>query len=100
MRGGSKMPSAAANPTAVEDLLVEVTSLLLERARTELEHEVEAAGGSASGDASSFLLRMRELHAALSNIRQERGIAGAMNAPESHERQVSRFYEVPGQEDA
>ena len=39
------MPTAAGSRTAVEQMLVEVTSLLLERARIQLEREVEAAGG-------------------------------------------------------
>ena len=94
------VPTAAANQTSVEQVLVEATSLLLQRARTELEREVEIAGDAARSDISSTLLRVRELEATLWTIRQERGIAGAVPAPDAHPRQVSRFYEVPGQEDS
>ena len=92
------MPTAAGSRTEVEQLLVEVTSLLLERARIGLEREVEAAADAAS--AASDLLRMRELEAALRAIREERALAGAVPAPVPLHREVSRFYEVPGQEDA
>ena len=92
------MPIATGSRTAVEQMLVEVTSLLLERARIQLEREVEATGDAAG--AASDLLRMREFEAALRAIREERAVAGAVPAPVPLHREVSRFYEVPGQEDA
>jgi hypothetical protein len=79
----------------VERVLVDVTSLLLERARIELEREVQAAGDSAGADATSSLVRMRELEGVLQTIRKQQSVA--MPVPG---RQVSKFYEVPGQEDA
>jgi hypothetical protein len=93
------MPTVTASRTDVERVLVEVTSLLLERARVELEREVEAARDSSS-DAAGNLRRMRELEDALRAIRQERSITGGVPTPLPLHREVSRFYEVPGQEDA
>ena len=87
------MSTLAASQTAVERVLVEATSLLLERARIELEGEVEAGRDS---DAAASLRRVRELEDALRAIRQER----AAPVPVPLHREVSRFYEVPGQEDA
>ena len=95
------MPSVATSQTDVERVLVEVTSLLLERARIELEREVDAARDSSSSDAASgSLRRMRELEDTLRAIRQEHILAGAVPAPVPLHREISRFYEVPGQEDA
>jgi hypothetical protein len=94
------MATAPANRTDVETVLVEVTSLLLERARAEVEREIQAGRDSAGDDAATNLRRMRELEEALRTIRQERSIAAAEPAPELHHREVSRYYEVPGQEDA
>lgn len=94
------MPSVAASVTQIEWVLVEITSLLLERARTELEHEVEATGESARDAAASNLRRMRELEDVLRSIRQDPRLAESMRAQQTPGRQVSRFYEVPGQEDA
>jgi hypothetical protein len=94
------MPTVSANRTDVEQVLVEVTSLLLERARVELEREVQAGTDSNNDDATSNLRRMRELEEALRSIRQERATAAAAPAPEPHHREISRYYEVPGQEDA
>jgi hypothetical protein len=93
MRGRATMPTVAANRTDVERVLIEVTSLLLERARVELEHEVDAGHDTATDQ----LRRMRDLEDALKAIRQERAAAPA---PAPLHREVSRFYEVPGQEDA
>jgi hypothetical protein len=91
------MSTLAASQTEVERVLVEVTSLLLERARIDLEREVDARRDSSRNDtAAAGLRRMRELEDALRAIRQER----AAPAPVSLQREVSRFYEVPGQEDA
>jgi hypothetical protein len=95
------MPTATANQTDVERVLVEVTSLLLERARAEAEREVEAARGSSRGDAAARALeRMRELEDTLRAIQRERAVADAGRAPVPLHREVSKFYEVPGQEDA
>jgi hypothetical protein len=99
MRGGSTMPTVAVNRTDVEWVLVDVVSLLLERARIELEREVAAAGDSARHEAASSLVRMRELEAALRTIRQQVSGAGPVTASVPGP-QVSKFYEVPGQEDA
>ncbi len=99
MRGSSTMPSVATSQTDVERVLVEVTSLLLERARIELEREVDAARESSSSDAAGSLRRMRELENTLRAIRQEH-VLDAVPAPVPLHREVSRFYEVPGQEDA
>jgi hypothetical protein len=90
------MPTVAANRTDVERVLVEVTSLLLERARVQLEREVDAGHEAAADE----LRRMRELEDTLQTIRQERAVAGAVPVPAPLQREVSRFYEVPGQEDA
>jgi hypothetical protein len=93
------MPTVAASRTEVEQVLIDVTSLLLERARAELEREVEAGSDSGTNEAASSLLRMRKLEDTLRTIRQQRSVAGQVSAPASG-RQVSRFWEVPGQEDA
>jgi uncharacterized membrane protein YccC len=90
------MPTIAANRTDVERVLVEVTSLLLERARVQLEREVDAGQQTVSDE----LRRMRDLLETLQAIRQERAVAAAVPAPVPLQREVSRFYEVPGQEDA
>lgn len=90
------MPTIAANRTDVERVLVEVTSLLLERARVQLEREVDAGQQTVSDE----LRRMRDLLDALQAIRQERAVAASVPAPVPLHREVSRFYEVPGQEDA
>jgi hypothetical protein len=95
------MSTAVASQTDVERVLVEVTSLLLECARIELEREVEAARDSSRNDAAAGnLRRMRELEDTLRAIRQEHVLAAAVPAPIPVQREVSRFYEVPGQEDA
>jgi hypothetical protein len=88
------VPTVAANRTDVERVLVEVTSLLLERARLQLEREVDAGHDAAADE----LRRMRDLEDALQAIRQERTAAVPTSVP--LHREVSRFYEVPGQEDA
>jgi hypothetical protein len=97
--GRFDVPTVADHRTEVEQVLVDVTSLLLERARIELEREVETAGESATAEAANSLLRMRKLEDALRTIRRERSVAGQVSEPVSG-RQVSKFYEVPGQEDA
>ena len=93
------MPTAADHRTDIERVLIDATSLLLERARIELEREVAAAGDSATQEAASSLVRFGELEAALRIMRQELSVAGPA-ATTMPGRQVSRFYEVPGQEDA
>jgi hypothetical protein len=76
----------------IEKVLVEAASLLLERARTELEREA-----TIPGEPSVELRRLRELEAELLAIRQEfaRLAEAAALGP-----QLSRYYEVPGQEDS
>jgi hypothetical protein len=93
------MPTVATDQTEVERVLVDVTSLLLERARIALEREVEASGDSPESDAAISLARVRELEDALRSIRQRQSAKGAVPASVPG-RQVSKFYEVPGQEDA
>ena len=93
------MPTVAEHRTDIQRVLVDATSLLLERARIELERQVAAAGDSASQEVASSLVRFGELEAALRTIRQELSVAGRVTTSMPG-RQVSRFYEVPGQEDA
>jgi hypothetical protein len=79
----------------LDQLLIEVTSLLVDRARIQLERDVAAADDpTAPGD----LQRLREMEHKLRAIRKDFGLTDA--PPSAPERQVSRFYEVPGQEDA
>jgi hypothetical protein len=95
------MSSMPKSQTHIEEVLVEVTSLLLERGRLELERELEAAGElNRDQNAVNDLRRMQELDAELRAIRQEFGLVTPAPAPASTGRQVSKFYEVPGQEDA
>jgi hypothetical protein len=85
----------------IEQVLIEVTSLLVDRARIQLQREVEAAGGASTDpSASGDLRRLHEMDKKLRAIRREVGLAEPGTAPAPAERQVSRFYEVPGQEDA
>ncbi|MDQ6674128.1 MAG: hypothetical protein M3069_25875 [Chloroflexota bacterium] len=94
------MSTVAGSPTHIERVLVEVTSLLLVRARIEVEREVEAAhDSSGEGAAAGELRRMRELENELRALRQDLAVMGAVPAPVPL-LQVSRFYDVPGQEDA
>jgi hypothetical protein len=83
------MSTTVSKQAHIEKVLVEVVSLLLSRARVQLEREAE-------GDlaAESDLRRLEELDKELRAIRRDIG------APSPAGRQVSRFYEVPGQEDA
>ena len=76
----------------MERVLVEVASLLMERARLQTERE-----GSNDVAVAAELHRLRELERELSMIRHELGIP---TPPAPPGRQVSKFYEVPGQEDA
>jgi hypothetical protein len=94
------MPTVATNPIEVERVLLEATSLLLERARVQLEREIDTGGESVTDDAATNLLRMRELENTLQTIRQERSRARQAVPEPVPGRQVSKFYEVPGQEDA
>jgi hypothetical protein len=98
MRGGLTMPTGASYRTDVERLLVDAASLLLERLRIELEREVEASGGSPGNDTAVSLARVRELEDALKTIRQRPSAPAAVPEPVPG-RQVSKFYEVPGQAD-
>ena len=83
------MSTTVSRQAYVEKVLVEVTSLLLARARTQLQRESEDDLA-----AENDLRRLEELDKELRAIRRELG------APLPSGRQVSRFYEVPGQEDA
>jgi hypothetical protein len=76
-------------------VLVDVTTLLVERARVQLEREVQ---GNPDPVASDHLRRMTQIEKDLVALRRELGmlVAGEPLAG----RQVSKFYEVPGQEDA
>ena len=91
------MTTAASRRLHIEHVLVEVTSLLVERARAQLERE-----STTDESAANQLRRLNGLEQELQAIRHEIGlIAAASNVPTSAEgRQVSRFYDVPGQEDA
>jgi hypothetical protein len=95
------MSAAISGQTNIEQVLIKATSLLVECARRELEREVEAARESGiDRTAASDLGRMRELEEELRAIRRELGLVGAARTPTGPARQVSKFYEVPGQEDA
>jgi len=85
------MSAVVGSGTELERVLVEATSLLLERARIELERDVKAGDDSAAVS----LRRVREYEDALQLLRPE-PTGAALHA----ERQVSKYYEVPGQEDA
>ena len=82
--------STTARYTHLEKVLVEVTSILIERARLQLEREA-----SSDDAAAAELRRVQELEQELRVIRHEFGLP-----PVPSGRQVSKFYEVPGQEDA
>jgi uncharacterized membrane protein YccC len=94
------MSTVISRQSQIERVVIEATSLLVERARIELEQEVEAGGGASSGTAAGHLGRMRQLENELRAIRQQLGLLGAGRTTAAPERQISRFYEVPGQEDA
>ena len=92
------MATTTSRQVHVEQVLVEVTSLLVDRARIQLERDVANADDKS---ASSDLRRLHQMEDKLRAIRRELGLAEVGSAPTSlPERQVSRFYEVPGQEDA
>ena len=91
------MSTTAARQTHIEQVLIEATSFLLDRARAQMERD---AGTSGSEDAAAAdLQRLLEVDKALRAVRREFGMSDMSHEPTS-ERQVSRFYEVPGQEDA
>ena len=82
----------------VEQVLVEVTSLLLDRARIQLERD---AANADDERAAVDLRHLHELEGKLRAIGRELGMEEVASPPTAvHERQVSRFHEVPGQEDA
>jgi hypothetical protein len=81
------MPTVSSSQAGIEKVLIEATSLLLERARTQAERD---------GDAGSDLVRLRELGDELQAIRDK--IAQHAIRP-SVGPQLSRYYDVPGQED-
>jgi hypothetical protein len=82
----------------MEQVLIEVTTFLVDRARVQLEREVES---STEQSAVGELRRLHELEKELRAVRRDFGLADSPAAPSSPSGpQVSRFYEVPGQEDA
>ena len=76
------MSTTAARQTHIEQVLIEATSFLLDRARVQLERE---AGGSDGDTAASDLRRLLEVDKALRSIRHELGMpeSGAMRTIES-----------------
>jgi hypothetical protein len=96
------MSTTITRQTHMEQILIEVTSLLVDRACIQLEREVAALGGSNTDkSAANALRRLHELEKELHAIRQELGLEHPSAASASPPgRQVSKFYEVPGQEDA
>ncbi|HYY89705.1 MAG TPA: hypothetical protein VFA49_12980 [Chloroflexota bacterium] len=88
------MATVSSTQARIEKVLVEAASLLVERARAQLEREVEV---DASGDSSAELRRLRDLEDELLTIRQ--GLTRAAVAP-SPGPQLSKYYDVPGQEDS
>jgi hypothetical protein len=90
------MSTVLSRQTHIEQVLVEVTSLLVERARVQLEHEVEDGR-----DSRHDLERMHQAEKELRAIRRELGLPESpSDSPPPAGRQVSKFFEVPGQEDA
>ena len=81
------MPTVSSTRAGIEKVLVEAASLLVERARTQAERD---------GDVGSDLARLRELEDQLQAIRDQ--IARTTPVP-SVGPQLSRYYDVPGQED-
>ena len=81
------MPTVSSSQAGIEKVLIEAASLLVERARTQAERE---------GDAGSDLARLRELEDQLQAIRDR--LAEPAASP-SVGPQLSRYYDVPGQED-
>jgi Mg2+ and Co2+ transporter CorA len=82
----------------VEEVLLETASLLVERARREIEREIEAAPDSDA--AAADLRRVGELEGELREIQRELRDDARATELSARGRVVSRFYEVPGQEDA
>ena len=90
------MSTVMSRQTHIEQVLVEVTSLLVERARVQLEREVEDGR-----DSRQDLERMTHAEKELRAIRRELGLPESMTeSTPPPGRQVSKFHEVPGQEDA
>lgn len=81
------MPTVSSTQAGIEKVLVEAASLLVERARTQAERD---------GDTGSDLVRLRELGDQLQAIR-DKIVQHAV--PPSVGPQLSRYYDVPGQED-
>ena len=84
--------STQARIERIEKVLVEAASLLVERARAEVERGVDS-----SGEPTPELRRLRDLEHELEAIRQNftRTAVAASVGP-----QLSRYYDVPGQEDS
>jgi len=88
------MSTTTTRQTHMEQILIEVTSLLVDRARIQLETATDA-------HAAADLRRLQELEKELRAIRREFGLhESAIHNASPPGPQVSRFYEVPGQEDA
>jgi hypothetical protein len=87
-------------PSELEQLLLEATLLLVERTRRQLEREASQHMGDALEPADADdLPRSRLLEANLKAL-QERLRGQAAPVPAAVGRLPSRYYEVPGQEDA
>ena len=92
------MPTVSSTQARIEKVLVEAASMLVERARTELEREAASSGDSSPGRTDeSELRRLRDLEAELQAIRLEFARSAVLTATGP---QLSRYYDVPGQEDA
>ena len=88
------MATVSSTQARIEKVLVEAASLLVTRARAQLEREVEV---DASADSSAELRRLRELEEELLAIREGLPRAAMAHSPGP---QLSRYYDVPGQEDS
>ena len=91
------MSPASSLSLSAERTLVEAAALLIERARKEMEREVQEADESAAAALRGDLQRARDLETRLHVLRDLWPDSGALTA--SQGRQVSRYYDAPGQED-
>lgn len=79
--------------TELERVLADATALLLEHTRQELEREADRSG---SGEAATELARLHDVAERLAQVRR---LLADESAAARAGRQVSRYYEAPGQED-
>jgi hypothetical protein len=92
------MATSSSTQARIEKVLVEAASLLVERARTQIEREIAAASDSSPDEShDAELQRLRVLEDELAAIREQfaRTTVAAAIGP-----QLSRYYDVPGQEDS